>query len=318
MRITYVVLSPTFGMHQYTSDLANRFAELKSHGEPPVHVTAITPRQIPADRYSSAVDVQAIAGVTGTGLSKNNLNPIALQRVYRAILASRPDVVHFTGPHIWNPILLYRLRRTGLSTIHTIHDADPHSGTGYGRLLYLWNNSIVRWAGQVLVHGQIYRERFIALGLSPDRVVYAPLLHLFVSDQLQRQLRTTAPDISDQGYALFFARLEAYKGVDVLLEAMQQLAGRAPAARAIIAGKGSLPQVAAQAALLPTVELRNRFMRATDEGEKKRLAEAMHSRMFEVGTHVALGEYDQPMAARKSISGFFVSNGNLYWNLKKN
>ncbi|MBL8323893.1 MAG: ABC transporter substrate-binding protein [Rubrivivax sp.] len=65
------------------------------------------------------------------------------------------------------------------------------------------------------------------------------------------------------------------------------------------------------------VGLRNEFMRATDDGVKKKLADQMHARMFEVGTHVILGEYQQPMAARKGISGFFVTNGNLYWNLKK-
>ena len=65
------------------------------------------------------------------------------------------------------------------------------------------------------------------------------------------------------------------------------------------------------------VELRNEFMRATDDGVKKKLADQMHARMFEVGTHVNLGEYDQPMAARKNISGFFVTNGNIYWNIKK-
>ena len=96
-------------------------------------------------------------------------------------MASQPDVVHFTGPHIWNPILLYRLRRVGIPTIHTIHDVDPHSGTGYGRLLYVWNNSIVREAGQILVHGQLYRDRLIAQGVPADRVTYTPLLHLFTS-----------------------------------------------------------------------------------------------------------------------------------------
>ena len=64
-------------------------------------------------------------------------------------------------------------------------------------------------------------------------------------------------------------------------------------------------------------ELRNQFMRATDDGVKKKLADQMHARMFEVGTHVVVGEYDQPMAARKNISGFFVTNGNIYWNIKK-
>ncbi len=63
--------------------------------------------------------------------------------------------------------------------------------------------------------------------------------------------------------------------------------------------------------------LRNEFMRATDDAAKKKLAEQMQTRAFEIVTHVPLGEYSQPMAARKNISGFFVSNGNLYWNLKK-
>ena len=66
------------------------------------------------------------------------------------------------------------------------------------------------------------------------------------------------------------------------------------------------------------VGLRNEFMRATEDGAKKKLADQMHARMFEIGTHATLGEYDQPMAARKNISGFFVTNGNIYWNLKKN
>ena len=66
------------------------------------------------------------------------------------------------------------------------------------------------------------------------------------------------------------------------------------------------------------VTLRNQFMRATDEAEKKKLADQMHARMYEIGTHVILGEFNQPMAARKNISGFFVTNGNIYWNLKKN
>jgi peptide/nickel transport system substrate-binding protein len=64
--------------------------------------------------------------------------------------------------------------------------------------------------------------------------------------------------------------------------------------------------------------LRAQFMRATDEAQKKKLAAAVQTRAFEIGTHVPLGEYQQPMAARKNISGFFITNGNIYWNLKKN
>jgi len=66
------------------------------------------------------------------------------------------------------------------------------------------------------------------------------------------------------------------------------------------------------------LELRNQFMRATDDATKKKLANEIQARAFEIGTHVPLGEYSQPMAARKNITGFFITNGNIYWNLKKN
>ena len=65
-------------------------------------------------------------------------------------------------------------------------------------------------------------------------------------------------------------------------------------------------------------DLRAQFMRETDDAKKKQLAEAVQARAFEIGTHAPLGEYVQPVAARKNISGFFTTNGNLYWNLKKN
>ncbi len=65
------------------------------------------------------------------------------------------------------------------------------------------------------------------------------------------------------------------------------------------------------------IEIRSAFMRATDEPTKKKLADQLHARAFEVGTHAPLGEYNQPMAARKNITGFFITNGNIYWNLKK-
>jgi peptide/nickel transport system substrate-binding protein len=66
------------------------------------------------------------------------------------------------------------------------------------------------------------------------------------------------------------------------------------------------------------VELRAQFMRETDAAKKKKLAEAIQARAFEVATHVPLGEFDAPLAARKNVSGFFKQTGNFYWNLKKN
>ena len=65
-------------------------------------------------------------------------------------------------------------------------------------------------------------------------------------------------------------------------------------------------------------KLRDQFAREVDDAKKKSLAEAIQARAFEIGTHAPLGEYVNPLAARKNVSGFVTGPGNLYWNLKKN
>jgi peptide/nickel transport system substrate-binding protein len=65
-------------------------------------------------------------------------------------------------------------------------------------------------------------------------------------------------------------------------------------------------------------KLRDDFARATDEAKKKALAEQIQARAFEIATHAPLGEYANPLAARRNISGFVTGPGNLYWNIKKN
>jgi peptide/nickel transport system substrate-binding protein len=64
--------------------------------------------------------------------------------------------------------------------------------------------------------------------------------------------------------------------------------------------------------------LRDQFARETDEAKKKALAEAIQVRAFEVGTHAPLGEYVNPYAVRKNISGLVIGSGDTYWNVKKN
>ncbi|HYL88958.1 MAG TPA: ABC transporter substrate-binding protein [Burkholderiales bacterium] len=65
-------------------------------------------------------------------------------------------------------------------------------------------------------------------------------------------------------------------------------------------------------------QLRDAFARETNAAKKKALAEDIQARAFEVGTHVPLGEYIEPLAARKNITGFVTGPGNLYWNIRKN
>ena len=64
--------------------------------------------------------------------------------------------------------------------------------------------------------------------------------------------------------------------------------------------------------------LRAQFLRETDDAKKKKLAEAIQARAFEVGTHAPIGEYRQPGAMLKNVSGIVTGPGNFYWNVRKN
>jgi len=266
MRICYLLLSPTFGMHQYTADLANRMVE--NHHPEGVDVHLVTTKGYMADRYSPAVQVHTPIRSKNTGLAWSSLNPAGLRQVQRRIHQLRPDIVHFSGPHLGNILLLAALRRTGIPTIHTIHDLDPHAGTGFGALLPLWNQQVLRLADIILVHGQRYRDRLLAQDLCPERVVYTPLLHLFLSFTQTRKL------VGQQGFpngrgvgqgdqtkpvtVLFFGRLETYKGIDILLQAWLrwQEASPHPPTRLVFAGSGRIETI--WSAELPAgVELRN-------------------------------------------------------------
>jgi peptide/nickel transport system substrate-binding protein len=65
------------------------------------------------------------------------------------------------------------------------------------------------------------------------------------------------------------------------------------------------------------MDLRALYMREIDEPKKKKLAEAVQARAFEIGTHAPIGEYRQPAAMLKSITGIVTGPGNFYWNIKK-
>jgi len=63
--------------------------------------------------------------------------------------------------------------------------------------------------------------------------------------------------------------------------------------------------------------LRAQFVRATDPVDKKRIAEQVQERALEIATHAPLGEYFQPVAVRKNVTGYLNAPVYLYWNLRK-
>ena len=275
MRICYVLLSPTFGMHQYTADLANRaaagvFTDGREHTDA-VHL--ITTTRLVRDRYSPHVQVHTPVTTSGTGFALEGIRLAGLGRVVATIDGKGCDTVHITGVHAWNVLLVHALRRQGIRVIHTLHDLNPHHGVRFPRLIRLWNRLVIASVDHLLVHGQCYRDRLLAIGVPAEKVTCVPLLHLFLSYDYMRQIEAQglfagyhgrnlggkrAPRVDDPK-VLFFGRVEAYKGVDILLSAWEQVMAEGLEAKLIVAGP------VAPGTRLPSlpmnVELRNRWVR---------------------------------------------------------
>jgi glycosyltransferase involved in cell wall biosynthesis len=255
MRLCYLLLSPTFGMHQYTADLAHR--QLASGNE--VHL--VTTRHLPQGRYSPEITIHTPVASSNRGLSGEGLRLWKIGRVVRVIDGLAPDLVHVTGPHLWNPLVLRSLAGAGYPAIHTLHDLHPHAGAIYGRLLYYWNRWVQRTASHLLVHGRCFRQELLAAGIPPSRVTFSPLTHLFLSFEWEQRLAQSPPEIRYGNWALFFARFEKYKGLEVLLEASSRLGRRSDVdLKVVAAGSGRFSEGIKDRELPPNVEVRDRLI----------------------------------------------------------
>ena len=64
-------------------------------------------------------------------------------------------------------------------------------------------------------------------------------------------------------------------------------------------------------------ELRDKFAKATDPAEQKKLAEAVQIRLTLYPTHIHLGQWYNTSAARKNWSGFVAAPAPVFWNVEK-
>jgi peptide/nickel transport system substrate-binding protein len=62
--------------------------------------------------------------------------------------------------------------------------------------------------------------------------------------------------------------------------------------------------------------LRDAFAKEIDPGKQKAIAEAVQLRALEYPTHLQLGQYTQPVAFRKGVTGLLASPSMAFWNVE--
>jgi glycosyltransferase involved in cell wall biosynthesis len=191
----------------------------------------------------------------------------ARRKIEALVERARPDVAHLHNiAHQLSPSILYGLRARGVPVVQTLHDYKlvcPNyqmfvdgavcercrGGRYYNALLHRCMGGSLSRSLNVCAEAYLHaalgtyrrlvelfvapsrslRERMIAHGVEPSRIVHVP--HAI-------SLEGYEPTYEPGAYAAYIGRLAVGKGADVVLEA----AARVPEVRFVIAGTGPLKE----------------------------------------------------------------------------
>jgi len=253
VRVVLLAFSIRGAMGQYLEALTPHLAkQVELHLFVPEHYTGQT-NSVVVHRFK-------------TGKSKGQafarfINLLSAWELWKRIRALRPTLIHlFNGEGYPWAILLARWScHEQIPLFLTLHDPKVHPGN-----FWEWANGILRrmvvpLATSVHVHSKVFIEDAQRLGAR--HVVVIP--HGSIAGRFTKYRRS---DLSREPIALFFGRLEAYKGLDLLVEAGLKLKG---ALRVVIAGPGRVPLKVQKAVQKHPdwFEIRNRFVSDEEAAE---------------------------------------------------
>jgi glycosyltransferase involved in cell wall biosynthesis len=156
----------------------------------------------------------------------------SLRRARAEIRRLQPEIVHAQYCIGHDPRLsLAAGLRPGRFAL-TVHDVDPHPGEMRSPVHH-WTTqrALIFTAGVVFVHAEQLREQLLARRLVRGPVIVVP----HGIDAADPRPLPREPSL------LFFGRIQEYKGLSVLLDALARLWCRRPDATLTIAGEGPLP-----------------------------------------------------------------------------
>ena len=178
-------------------------------------------------------------------------------RLARAVARFGPDVIHVQEAAGWTvAALLLCLRGKTPAFVLTVHDPTPHSGDARARAR---TRAADRWvrrrADAVIVHGET-----LAREMEPG---FRGRVHCVPHGALGETSSAAPP--SGQGRFLMFGRLQAYKGLGLLLDAVEILTAQNRRFEVLIAGAGDdLANHRARIAGLTRVRLDERYIPAAE------------------------------------------------------
>ncbi|MFQ3610112.1 MAG: glycosyltransferase family 4 protein [Fimbriimonadales bacterium] len=164
------------------------------------------------------------------------LNPLWARQRFLTVKNLNPDIVHLMNSE-GNPsaVLWARWirRELGCPFVVSVHDPEPHPGSWIAWVNYKLGHSVVRSATCVHIFSDCFVSFLTQQGVSQEKIHVIPL-----ASDITPFTQHKREGVQRENMVLFFGRLEAYKGLNFLIEAAYLLRDEM---RFVIAGPGKLP-----------------------------------------------------------------------------
>lgn len=201
------------------------------------------------------VDVRPVYQ-SAIGAAWSLLTRYRIRGLARAVERFAPDVVLVPFFHLWHPVLIGMI---GSPFVVFVHDPEPHPGI-VGHVFHALERRLIRKASHVVIHSSTFLPVMRSVyGVEPDDISVVPIGPL---SNYRTSDVAAVPPLEDPGRPtlLFFGRIEEYKGVDVLLDAMPLVRRAIPDATLRLVGNGGSPALIERARRTAGVEVDNRWV----------------------------------------------------------
>ncbi len=291
MRVAIVALSCHGGMRHYASQLANSLAS-----QADVHV--FTPPEAELNEYfSSETTLHPSVPLSFPGQAWRGtliqMNPwvhaVNAQRLRRI----QPDVIHVVTPHPSNAMTMPLFG--DVPVCYTMHDPSVHPGEA-SPVRDMLTRRAIAGADHLIVHAEVLREELSGQGLRPDRISVIP----HGDYGFFRKHATGRPE---EPMILFFGRLIAYKGLDVLCRAERLLAERLEGYTLCIAGEGDPAVFKAEIGPSGRVILQNRYLpdqEVADLFERARIVVLPYTQASQSGVLAIAFAFGKPVVVTRT------------------
>ncbi len=202
-------------------------------------VTPVTfTRQYPGPLFPGTTQYETEPSPTPSPVHRwiDSIGPWSWLATGRRLRRIAPDAIVF---NYWMPFFAPSygtvLRTARRPAIGLIHNAIPHERRPGDRPLGAW--FLRRCAGCVVLSAEVERD-LRTLGVeAPIRRIHHPIYDHFGEPMPRDEARRRLGLDPDRPLLLFFGYVRAYKGLDLLIDALDRLRARHPALQLVVAGE---------------------------------------------------------------------------------